>query len=106
MNNRVPGAVEEEVSQAAFAFYRARLKQRETKMALRIYREQHGACPLYDNGYHRDGRDGRPSCFQTSEPMSEWCEVCRGSQPLWEARRQAAKDAGVALKKPISSVCG
>lgn len=33
--------------------------------------------------------------------LEEWCEVCQGAQPLWEAYRKAATAAGVATRHLI-----
>ena len=82
----------------ARALHRAQAAHRAAKAALKAYREAHGGCvrepndnACYKRGVFRYFEDVRL-------PIAEWCEACRGSQPLWEAYRKAARARGVAQK--------
>lgn len=77
------------IEQAVLRLYRARVARRETHAALKAYRQEHGSCVKHGN---------LPPCFATgSYILVDWCEICQGAQPLWEARRKAYIEATAAL---------
>lgn len=86
--------VEESLAFAAVAkrLYRARRDRAEAKKKLVAYREEHGSC----DGPNHD----EPPCYRGAyeHDPSEWCEVCRGSQPLWVSYRRGANQCGVELR--------
>ena len=94
---------------AALRFYHARVKKRDAKAALKAYRLDNGAC--ISGGIMRAGirtRDGDEGpCWSDAHaiypfgimPRDEWCEVCLGSQPLWEHYRKMNTEAQAALRR-------
>ena len=84
------------IEDSAIALYRAHTARKEARKALLDYHRERGGC-----------ESGEPtSCFHYQPveigggngnllPFEDWCEVCRGSQPLWLAYRAAcAKQQG------------
>lgn len=80
--------------EASARLYRAMVARREAKAALRKYREERGSCE-WENP--TAGEDTIFPCYRDIRAM-EWCDVCHGSQPLWEAYRAAAIEQGAARR--------
>lgn len=75
--------------------YSKRAAKIAAKEALREFRAEHGSC--LDEGNSVDVPTLR--CFrEPDKPKEQWCEVCLGSQPLWEARQKAQAQAAAALR--------
>lgn len=83
---------------AAVAYIQARRVQRDTKRALRLYRQEHGQCeaviyelegPCYLRGKYGGVPEG-------------WCDVCAGSQPLWTAYQHAVRVAAGVLRRALA----
>ncbi len=84
-----PQPTPEDVAAAVLRLYRARVARKETRAALRAYREKHGSC---DGVNHETG-----PCYYHYPAIRDWCDICRFSQPLWELRRKAYIEATTAL---------
>lgn len=75
---------------AAVDWHIARAANKACRAALLAYRREHGGCLLTDpNDYIPAVRPADP-CYRIELPISEWCAVCLGSQPLWLACKGAA----------------
>lgn len=83
----------------------ARARRKEAKDALRVYRQKNGACESLDDSYFPDG-GGLGACYSRypSLPMESRCEVCQGSEPLWQARQKAAAEVGSAMRR-LTNLC-
>jgi hypothetical protein len=85
--------------EASARLYRAMAERRAAKTALREYRERVGECEhaladesgMFGDACYRRAQNGRISA-------DEWCDVCAGSQPLWECYRDAARAQGQAVR--------
>ena len=91
------------IETAALAWYLAKKRREETLAALRAYWAEHGTCKVAGDDYGGEVPSLRGPCYQQAGSywhldVAEWCDVCRGSQPLYVARRKAAQAVGVALK--------
>lgn len=86
------------IRDAAIDLYRARIERVEASKALKSYREQHGSCEREDHY-----GNVRP-CYYRIPDQDEWCEVCLGSQPLFERKMKASQKCGAAIRR-IMHVC-
>ncbi len=91
---------------AARSLYEARAARTAAKEALVAYRTAHGECVLRELRIDHQAGIGPTDCFKVNRysfnapslPIEHWCEVCRNSQPLWEAYRAAATRQAAALR--------
>ena len=83
-----------QIEAAARQLVSARLRRQAAKQALKQYRIEYGGCRDAVSEEHPWGGEG--ACFQSQRV--EWCPVCLGSQPLWKEYRQAANEAGSAMR--------
>ncbi len=73
----------------AIKLYQSRQEHKEAHDKLVAYRIEYGGCI---------NQDAIDACYRRRNwPLSEWCQSCRDSQPLWQAYRHAANKAGKAL---------
>ena len=90
---------------AALTWHAARQKHRTAKEAILEYRRIHGSCTVKPESYYDDSGAGpcytrgpRRETLGRALLFADWCEVCQGSQPLYEARYAAGIAVGVALR--------
>lgn len=92
--------------EAARRLYGAVQAHREAKATLRKYREERGSCewvleaqsPEDERTVECYRREPYDPGLQYDPPEPTWCDVCKDSQPLWEAYRAAAVTRGAALR--------
>ncbi len=91
----------EAIAEAALQWARARDASRAAKAALLAYRVEHGSCTETLSEKSRGCWDlyAGPVWERQFLPLAEWCEVCAGSQPLWQSRKHAAIAVGVATRR-------
>lgn len=81
-----------DIEAAALAYTEARKRRLQSKQALRDYRYEYGSC--------EGNMPYRGICYtETCLPFEEWCDICRGSQPLWLERKAAAVEVGKTLRR-------
>lgn len=93
------------IEHAARELVAARARRAAAKKALLAYRQEHGGCENNDDEQHDVG-DHRGNCYQRypSLPLDRRCDVCQGSEPLWQARTRAATDVGAAMRR-LTRLC-
>lgn len=80
------------IEKAAKRLFAARLVSSQAKFCLQQYRQEHGGC-IYPP------ESGRSNCYlQWQLPKARWCEVCRGSEPIYQARKKAAIEVATAMR--------
>ena len=79
------------LTDVAMRYCEARLRRQAAKLALLEYRKAHGSCSEQSS----DATPWRGACDRSRR--LEWCEVCKGSHPLWLAYRNAATTQGKEL---------
>jgi hypothetical protein len=84
------------VVDAAMRWSIARQARIDTRKALQAYRAEMGSCEPDDRGV--------PCYYIRGLALDNWCDVCKGSQPLWLAWRKAAREHGAALRS-IAARC-
>jgi hypothetical protein len=85
------------IRDAAINLYHARNARVAARKALKEYREKVGECEESTELYDRS--DKNPDCYRNEGlNRTDWCSICEGSQPLWEAKVKASNKAGAALR--------
>lgn len=101
------------IEQAARELVEARRERSNAKAALLKYRQENGECSRVDASRSRNDHGIPdplpPPCFQSERYFNngvtdQWCEVCAGSEPLYQARKRAAIRVGKALRK-LTNAC-
>lgn len=97
-----------EIERAARELVAARRERHDAKAALLKYRQDKGDCERRVGAQNFDALVP-PPCFQSERyfsdnPTDQWCEVCAGSEPLYQARKRAAIRVGKALRK-LTNAC-
>jgi len=77
-----------DITRAAIAYYQARRGKLQAHADLVAYRAEHGGCIGDDKDVG--------TCYEGYN--DDWCAICLGSQPLWEARKTASYRVGTALR--------
>ena len=78
---------------AAIALYQARQRHKQAHEALKQYRKEHGSCD--GENYANTG----PCYMRYDLTRVDWCDICEGSQPLWEERTRASRRLGPTLRR-------
>lgn len=103
----------EDIEQAAMSLVDARNERTKAKAALLKYRQENGECSRVDASRSRNDHGIPdplpPPCFQSERYFNnsvtdQWCEVCAGSEPLYQARKKAAIRVGNALRR-LTAIC-
>lgn len=93
------------IERAARELVAARARRVIVKKALLAYRQEHGSCEAIDEQYPPYG-EGPGPCYMRYPSLSldKRCDVCQGSEPLYQARKQAASEVGAAMRR-LTRLC-
>lgn len=73
----------------------ARIERRETRKVLLAFRVERGACDAPP--------DDASACFYSREPIENWCDTCRDSQPIWKAYQTACAKQRAAIRSLMAA---